>query len=140
MREILAAKKAAAAGAKPTPATPPAGNAQGRTPAKMLLSSAPTPEEQAILDEHKRRQAANAPARCLCEREADIPFVYPSPGDSQDTLLWKRALLAQETELGIVIEPDNQHAWLAITAKHEADAILLYRLPLLNVRKGSNPF
>lgn len=137
MREIMAAKRAAAAKTAQRSDSRP--EATGRTVGK--LSSAPTPEEQAILEEYQKSEEAKQTPRNLGERVADVPYVFPSDSDSPVTAAWKKALLAPVTSLGIVIEPhDTEFAWLAIQAEGEAGLMLLHRLPLLNCRQENAPF
>lgn len=135
VRELLAAKRAAAK-QQAVPAARP--ESQGR--AVPVLSSAPTPQEQAILDAHRKAEAATAkaePPRLLMETAPDVPYVFHSEDDSPEATAWKTALLAPMTTLGVWT--DGEHAWLAVEAEGQTELLLIHRLPLLSRHTGLNP-
>lgn len=99
------------------------------------------PDEQTLL-----RQIGILPpgvARKLGETVPDVPFVFPSKNDSHERRLLKAALLAEETKLGVWINPESTDAdaWIAVQVQDDPNLLLLHRLPLLNRKSElSAPF
>ncbi len=77
---------------------------------------------------------ADGIVRKLGETRPDVPFVFPSPQDSGYRKTLKAALVAEETRLGIWINPDDRAAegWIAVQVQGDPNLLLLHRLPLLN--------
>lgn len=69
-----------------------------------------------------------------------IPMDHPTPEDGEAGQEWFRCLHSFETTLGIVIEPNGEHAWIAVKATKFEKPLLIQRLPLLNHIQGTNPF
>lgn len=91
------------------------------------------PDEQTLL-----RQMGILPpegvSRKLGETTADVPYVFHSENDSHERKLLKAALLAEETKLGVWINPESPsaEAWIAVQVQGDPNLLLLHRLPLLN--------
>ena len=139
LKELLAAKQAAAAAAKPapteptTPTPPPAAQATGL----VIRPAAAAPLSAAGPTQPETRPLGDTSAAA-----ADIPFEFASEKSSEAERLWLEARRLPETELGIYIEPEpSRHAWLAIDLKEDRGRLLLLqRLPLLFKRCGNAPF
>lgn len=74
------------------------------------------------------------------EQGERIPMDHPAPEDGEAGQAWFRSLHSFETTLGIIIEPEGEHAWIAVKATKFEPPILLQRLPLLNRPQNGNPF
>jgi hypothetical protein len=66
-----------------------------------------------------------------------IPMDYPSEDQG---LEWFRSCHSFDSDMGIVIEPRGEHAWVAVQAPGHLQPILLLRLPLLNRAEAGQPF
>lgn len=70
-----------------------------------------------------------------------IPMEYPAPEASEDETQWFHSLHAFASDMGVVIDPSNEHAWIAVKqSKHDSKPLLLLKLPLLNCPRPSQPF
>ena len=70
-----------------------------------------------------------------------IPMDHPREGAHRAEWEWFDSMHSFESEMMIVIDPDGEHAWLAVQAFKTKPPILLHRLPLLNrKRHESDPF
>jgi len=70
-----------------------------------------------------------------------IPMDHPSPGASEDEVKWFNSLHAFASDMGVVIDPSNEHAWIAVRQnKHDSHPLLLLKLPLLNCPSPQGPF
>jgi hypothetical protein len=66
-----------------------------------------------------------------------IPMDYPSPEAGEDEVKWFNSLHSFAADMGVVIDPSNEHAWIAVkTNKHDSHPLLLLKLPLLNRPQG----
>lgn len=88
---------------------------------------------------------AEAQGRQLQSASADgdaIPLDYPCENASPDEKLWWQARHSLDLDLVIWIEPESDHAWLAVAPprKQVAPLILLQRLPLANNPRPGDPF
>lgn len=128
LREMMAAK---AGGAKPAPPAKPGGlkvrDPGALMPGEPLAPTKPAAEEGRQLDQVKGEA---------------IPMDYPSDSASPDEKLWWQARHALEENLVIWIEPNSDHAWLAVAPpnKQVAPLVLLSRLPLANNPLDGAPF
>lgn len=138
-KELMAKKRASpSAGELVAPEAPKPGlMLSGR----VHVPTVKMPDEEALL-----RGLGIPPkgaARKLGETVPDVPYVFHSEIDSPGKRRLKAALLAEETRLGVWINPEgtDADAWLAVQADGEPNLLLLWKLPLLN-RKGelSEPF
>lgn len=92
----------------------------------------PLPDETTLLKQ--LGIAPSLPPRRLGETAPDIPYTFRSENDSQQSALMKTVLLAEETHLGIWIQPSCETvecAWIAVSVPEQDQLILLHRLPLL---------
>ena len=69
-----------------------------------------------------------------------LPMDHPAPGAPDAAWEWFDCLHSFESDLGIVIDPKGEHAWLAVQAKSFEPPLLILRLPLLNRRLPGEPF
>ena len=70
-----------------------------------------------------------------------IPMDYPSPEASEDELKWFNSLHSFASDMGIVIDPNGEQAWIAVKQnKHDSRPLLLLKLPLLNCPSSNQPF
>jgi hypothetical protein len=70
-----------------------------------------------------------------------IPMEYPSPKATEEERKWFSSLHAFASDMGVVIDPSNEHAWIAVKQnKHDSKPLLLLKLPLLNCPRPSQPF
>lgn len=125
LRELMA-KKAAASAA-------PSG-------LKLCDPSAPEPGESQPLAPKTEEQGRQLQSSRTSGD--DIPQDYPSETASPDEKLWWQARHALDRDLVIWIEPESQHAWLAVAPPNHrvAPLILLKRLPLANHPRPGDPF
>lgn len=120
LKEILAAKKSAAA----------------------VVTA---PEVAAPAEPPKDHKLNTDQSRQLGEKEGggpQVPFDFLSEKRSEEAKLWLQCRQLSQSNLGIAIEPEGQHAWIALD--HPSDPgrpLLLFRLPLLNQKNGDSiPF
>lgn len=69
-----------------------------------------------------------------------LPMDHPPQGAPDAAWEWFDSLHSFESDLGIVIDPKGEHAWLAVQAKQFDPPLLILRLPLLNRRLPGEPF
>jgi hypothetical protein len=70
-----------------------------------------------------------------------IPMDHPRQGAPDAEWEWFDSMHSFESELGIVIDPNGDQAWIAVQAFKTKPPILLHRLPLLNRKRlESDPF
>jgi hypothetical protein len=70
-----------------------------------------------------------------------VPMDQPKEGAPEAEWEWFDSLHSFESDLGIVIDPNGQQAWIAVQAFQSNPPILLHRLPLLNRNLNeSDPF
>jgi len=70
-----------------------------------------------------------------------IPMSHPDQGAPDAEWEWFDSMHSFESDLGIVIDPNGQQAWIAVQAFQSKPPILLHRLPLLNRNLNeSDPF
>ena len=69
-----------------------------------------------------------------------LPMDHPPQGAPDEAWEWFDSLHSFESDMGIVIEPDSGHAWLAVQARQFQPPLLILRLPLLNRPQAGNPF
>ena len=83
-----------------------------------------------------------APQRELGAMEAGerLPMDHPDQGAPDAAWEWFDSLHSFESDMGIVIEPDSGHAWLAVQARQFQPPLLIMRLPLINRPQSGNPF
>jgi len=75
------------------------------------------------------------------ERGERVPMDYPPQNCTEEEQKWFSSLHSFETDLCIVIDPDSQHAWLAVKrSNHDSAPLLLHRFPLLNRPQSGQPF
>lgn len=140
------AKKASSAPQSAGESAPPVPEKEARGLHLSGNSSRPAipevPDEQTLL-----RQMGILPpegvSRKLGETIPDVPYVFHSETDSHERRLLKAALLAEETKLGVWINPESTApaAWLAVQVQGYPNLLLLHRLPLLNRQTDvSQPF
>jgi hypothetical protein len=137
LAEILAAKSYKAA--KPTEAQPAASG----------LKITPDSEKADLAASIKQGLDACAPkvnppaprelgAMTLGER---VPMDQPKEGAPAAEWEWFDSMHSFESDLGIVIDPNGDQAWIAVQAFQTKPPILLHRLPLLNRKRNeSDPF
>jgi hypothetical protein len=71
------------------------------------------------------------------EKGERIPMDYPSEDQG---LEWFRSCHSFDSDMGIVIEPGGEMAWVAVKAPGNSHPILLLRLPLMNRAESCQPF
>jgi hypothetical protein len=122
LRELMAAK------AKPSPGL------------KLTDPSSPEPGELQPLPSKTEGQGRQL--QSSCPQGEDIPMDYPSENASPEEKLWWQARHALDMDLVIWIEPESDHAWLAVEppSRLVAPLILLKRLPLANNPRPGDPF
>lgn len=83
-----------------------------------------------------------APQRELGATETGerLPMDHPQQGAPESEWNWFNALHSVSSDMGIVIEPEGDHAWLAVNAHPLESPLLILRLPLLNRRLPGEPF
>ena len=70
-----------------------------------------------------------------------IPMDHPKEGAPRSEWEWFDSMHSFKSEMGIVMEPEGDHAWVAVQAFQNKPPILLYRLPLINRKsKEADPF
>ena len=70
-----------------------------------------------------------------------IPMDHPKEGAPDAEWVWFDSMHSFESEMGIVVDPNGEQAWIAVQAFQTKPPILLHRLPLLNrKRHESDPF
>lgn len=69
-----------------------------------------------------------------------LPMDHPAPDAPASEREWFAASHSNVSEMGIVVEPEGEHAWLALQSHPSKKPLLLYRLPLINFPRGNNPF
>lgn len=70
-----------------------------------------------------------------------IPMDHPPAGAPKEAWDWFEAMHSFASELGIVLDENNQEfAWLAVRANPYAPPLLLHRFPLINRPSADNPF
>lgn len=69
-----------------------------------------------------------------------IPMDHPPQDASEAAWEWFRSLHSFESDMGIVIDPIGEHAWLAVQARAFDQPLLILRLPLFNRPECGNPF
>lgn len=140
------AEKKTAAGTGSGESVPAAGThpAAGTPQPKMVARSGPLSADEAAGTDAETDERAllrklgllppEGVNRKLGETTPDVPYVFPSPQDSGYRKTLKAALLAEETRLGIWINPDDRsaEAWIAVQVQDDPNLLLLHRLPLLN--------
>jgi hypothetical protein len=132
LRELMAQK--AAAGQQPAAATPKCSGL------KLSDPSATEPGELQPLS--KQTVGQGRPLQSTKAHGDAIPLDYPSENASPDEKLWWQARHSLDLDLAIWIEPESNHAWLAVAppSKQVAPLILLQRLPLANNPRPGDPF
>lgn len=136
LAEILARK----AGAPPAPA--PAGGTvirkedeQGKLAAQIKLTlDATAPKTPPPLPHAEDRELG---ATFKGER---IPMDQPAEGSPDADWEWFDSLHSFECDLGIIIDPRQDCAWIALKANPTQAPLLLHRLPLFNRALAGNPF
>jgi hypothetical protein len=135
LAEIMAANEAKKTAAKPSEA---AG-----------LKITPESERAALAASIKQSMDACAPkvkppalrelgALTLGER---LPMDQPKEGAPAAEWEWFDSLHSFESDLGIVVDPNGEQAWIAVQAFQSKPPILLHRLPLLNRKRlEADPF
>ena len=111
-------------------------------PAGLKLSDPSAPQSG---ESQPLPQKAEGQGRQLQSAQAagdDIPMDYPSENASPDEKLWWQARYALDRDLVIWIEPESDHAWLAVEPPNRITAplVLLKRLPLANNPPPGDPF
>lgn len=128
-KQASSAPKSAGESAPPVPAKEARGLHLSGNFSKPAMPE--VPDEQTLL-----RQLGILPpegvARKLGETVPDVPFVFHSKSDSHERKLFKAALLAEETKLGVWINPESTdaEAWIAVQVQDDPNLLLLHRLPL----------
>lgn len=130
LRELMAAKSRSRS----------ASASDSSTGLKLSDSPAPEPGESPPLPPQTEAQG-----RQLQSHQAngdDIPMDYPSANASPEEKLWWQARHALDHDLVIWIEPESDHAWLAVEPpdRMTAPLVLLHRLPLANNPRPGDPF
>lgn len=70
-----------------------------------------------------------------------IPMDHPAQGAPDAEWEWFDSMHSFESDLGIVVDPNGEQAWIAVQAFQSKPPILLHRLPLLNrKRREADPF
>lgn len=70
-----------------------------------------------------------------------VPMDHPSQGAQDAEWQWFDSAHSFESDLGIVVDPNGEVAWIAVQAFKTKPPILLHRLPLLNRKRSENdPF
>jgi hypothetical protein len=135
LAEIMAAKEAKKAAAKPPEATG--------------LKITPESEQAALAASIKMSMDLCAPkAQPPAPRELGaitpgerIPMSHPAQGAPDAEWEWFDSMHSFESDLGIVIDPNGDQAWIAVQAFKTKPPILLHRLPLLNRKRlEADPF
>jgi hypothetical protein len=124
-------------GIKLSPASDPLAGFAGRevaaAEAELLGKLPPTPQERS-------NALATSPNRPLGQERDDVPYEFPSETNSPENQLWTQARTLPLSSLGVVMDTDGEHAWLALTHKEFAGVLLLHRLPKLSQREPGQPF
>jgi len=138
LREIMAAKKAATA----TEAVAKTTEAVAKKPEGLKLRdpSAPEPGESEPLPA-KPAAAERQLDRARADGE-QVPVDYPCESASAVEKLWWQARHSLENDLAIWIDPEGEHAWLAVKPPDRTTAplVLLKRLPLATNPRAGDPF
>lgn len=70
-----------------------------------------------------------------------IPMAHPAQGAPDAEWAWFDSMHSFEGDLGIVVDPEGEVAWIAVQAFKTQPPILLHRLPLLNRKRHEmDPF
>ena len=70
-----------------------------------------------------------------------LPMDQPKEGAPAAEWEWFDSLHSFESDLGIVVDPNGEQAWIAVQAFQSKPPILLHRLPLLNRKRlEAEPF
>lgn len=138
LRELMAAKKA---GAAKTAAPADSGAPKKPEGLKIRDTDAPPPGECEPLP----ATTVEAEGRQLQRAQADgdqIPEDYPCANASGAEKLWWQARHSMHSDLVIWIEPDSDHAWIAVAPpdKRVAPLVLLHRLPLATNPRAVDPY
>jgi hypothetical protein len=64
-----------------------------------------------------------------------IPMSHPDQGAPDAEWEWFDSMHSFESDLGIVIDPNGEQAWIAVKAFKTKPPILLHRLPLFNRKR-----
>jgi hypothetical protein len=135
LAEIMAAKEAKRAAAKPPEATG--------------IKITPESEQVARAAEIKQSLDACAPkAKPPAPRELGalqpgerVPMDHPGQGAAEDEWKWFDLMHSFATDLGIVIDPNGEQAWIAVKARRFDPPLLLHPLPIINrKRREADPF
>lgn len=69
-----------------------------------------------------------------------LPMDHPTSEAPDAAWEWFDSLHSFETDLGIVVDPNGDHAWLAVNSRQFQPPLLLLKLPLINRKEYGNPF
>jgi hypothetical protein len=66
---------------------------------------------------------------------------HPGQGAAEDEWKWFDSMHSFDTDLGIVIDPNGEQAWIAVKARRFDPPLLLHPLPIINrKRREADPF
>ena len=118
-------------------------------PASTGIKITPESERTALASSIKESLDACAPkAKPPAPRELGatipgeiIPMAHPAQGAPDAEWAWFDSMHSFEGDLGIVVDPEGEVAWIAVQAFKTQPPILLHRLPLLNRKRHEmDPF
>lgn len=118
-------------------------------PAPTGIKITPESEKAALASSIKESLDACAPkAKPPAPRELGatmpgerIPMDHPAQGAPDTEWKWFDSMHSFEGDLGIVVDPQGEVAWIAVQAFQHQPPILLHRLPLLNRKRHEmDPF
>ena len=135
LAEIMAAKEAKKAAAKP-----PEASGIKITPESELASRASGIKQ--TLDACAPKAKPPAPRELGATQPGErIPMDHPRQGAPDAEWEWFDSMHSFESDLGIIVDPNGEVAWIAVQGLKTKPPILLHRLPLLNRKRiESDPF
>ena len=122
------------------------------TPAKEGIKITPEAEKQTLAASIKATLDLTAPKPApplafseerelgATEKGERLPVDHPAANAPLEEWQHFDLMHSFQSDLGIVIDPNGESAWIACQVVAKRPPLLLFRLPLLNRPAGQNPF
>lgn len=135
LAEIMAAKKAKKAAAKPPEAT-------GLKITPESEQAVKAAQIKQTLDALSPKAQPPAPRELgATTRGERIPMDHPGQSAPDAEWKWFDSMHSFDSDLGIVIDPSGEKAWIAVQARKFDPPLLLHSLPIINrKRREADPF
>lgn len=134
LAEIMAKKAGKPAPASPSIKITPEGDKERLAANIKWTLDASAPKPLPPMTNADRRELG------AIEKGERIPMDHPAAEAPEKDWQWFDSLHSFESDLGIVLEPEGQSAWLAVQCSPGRPPLLIMRLPLLNRPQAGNPF